>query len=194
LDGRELSRLVLEESVRQDAMDEVERLSDMGYSVHILSGDTHTKVDRVARFLGIPPERARGALGPEEKARVLRQLDSHDSLMVGDGLNDSLSFDEALCTATPTVDRAVLPQKCDFYFLGDGIAAVRRSLQAAFRLHRVQRDSLIFAASYNLIAVALCLAGLVSPAVAAILMPLSSVAVVTHTSSRLGRQGERWMS
>ena len=53
--------------------------------------------------------------------------------MVGDGLNDSPSFEVAFCAATPAVDRPVLPGKADFFFLGDGIAAIGRSLTAARR-------------------------------------------------------------
>jgi Cu2+-exporting ATPase len=115
--------------------------------------------------------------------------------MVGDGLNDSPSFDAAWCAATPAVDRAVLPQKADFYYLGDGVAAVRKALVAAARLHRVQRGNLTFAAVYNAVAVGLCFAGVVTPVVAAVLMPVSSVTVVTITTMRLGRKGaSSWMS
>ena len=88
----------------------------------------------------------------------------------------------------------MLPGKADFFFLGDGIAALRRALEAAGRLRRVVRDNLILAAVYNLAAVALCFAGLVSPVVAAILMPLSSVGVVTLTAWRLSGRRLAWMS
>ena len=68
------------------------------------------------------------------------------------------------------------------------------TIARARRLRRVQRDNLIFAATYNLAAVGLCLAGLVNPIVAAVLMPVSSVTVVALTTSRLGRRGAPWMS
>jgi Cu2+-exporting ATPase len=194
VDGRPLARLAFQEEIRRDAADEVSRLTTAGYQVHLLSGDVTAKVQRVARILGIPAARAHSDLSPEVKAAAVRRLDQADSLMVGDGLNDSLSFDAALCAATPAVDRAVLPQKADFYFLGDGIGAVRCALQAARRLHRIQRDNLTYAALYNAVAVGLCLAGLVSPVVAAILMPLSSVTIVILTSSRLTAKEASWMS
>jgi len=192
--GQPLASLEFQEELRRDAADEVGRLEAGGYEVYLLSGDTDAKVQAVARYLNLPAERVFGELSPEQKATGVKELDRQDSLMVGDGLNDSLSFDAALCAATPAVDRAVLPQKADFYFLGDGIGAVRRVLQAADRLRRVQRDNLTFAALYNSVAVGLCLAGGVSPVVAAILMPLSSVTVVLLTSSRLGAKGASWMS
>jgi Cu2+-exporting ATPase len=114
--------------------------------------------------------------------------------MVGDGLNDALSFAAALCAATPAVDRPVLPGRADFYFLGDGIAAIGRALSAARRLRRVVRDNLALAIIYNVAAVALCFAGLVTPLVAAVLMPLSSVAVVSLTAYRLSGRTQKWTS
>ena len=124
----------------------------------------------------------------------MRELDAEDTLMVGDGLNDSLSFEAALCTATPAVDRPALPGKADFYFLGDGIAALRRALGASHQLRQVVRDNLILAAVYNLVAVGLCFAGVVTPLIAAVLMPLSSMAIVSLTAWRLTGRRLAWMS
>jgi Cu2+-exporting ATPase len=131
-------------------------------------------------------------LSPEEKAERVRSLDDHDTLMVGDGLNDSPSFEAALCAATPAVDRPVLPGKADFFFLGDGIAAIGRALAAAHHLRRIVKQNLMIAVLYNVIAVALCLAGLVTPVVAAILMPLSSISVVSLTALRLAKGADSW--
>jgi Cu2+-exporting ATPase len=186
-DGETLAAFGFEEDLRDDVADEITALRNEGFEIHLLSGDGGERVRRVAETVGISPEFASSSLDPGQKASRIRELDEHDTLMIGDGLNDSPSFDAALCSATPAVDRAVLPQKADFYFLGDGISAVRRSLEGARRLRGVQRDNLVFAVVYNLGAVALCLTGHVDPLVAAILMPLSSVAVVTHTAMRLRR-------
>ena len=157
-----------------------------------VGGDAQAKVDRAALALGLPADRAEGDLDPEAKAARVRALDRHDTLMVGDGLNDSPSFAAAWCAATPAVDRPVLPGKADFFFLGDGIAAIGRSLWEARRLRRVVRDNLVIAIAYNLAAVGCCAAGLVTPVAAAIFMPASSVAVVTLTTVRISR-GKSWM-
>jgi Cu2+-exporting ATPase len=189
-----LARVTTSENFKGDAKGEVQTLLDMGFDVFLLSGDAQAKVDLAADALGLPRQRSHGGLDPEAKARRVRELDRRDTLMVGDGLNDSPSFEAALCAATPAVDRPVLPGKADYYFLGDGIAAIRRSLQAARHLRRVVRDNLIIAIIYNLGAVALCMAGLVTPVVAAILMPISSVAVVSLTAFRFASGRVSWTS
>jgi len=195
LDGAPVLDVRFGEELKSDAVDEVRALRETGLAVHLLSGDTPERAADAAARLGLDPDAAVGGLTPELKADAVRVLDDRDTLMVGDGLNDSPSFDAAWCAATPAVDRAVLPQKADFYYLGDGVAAVRKALAAAVRLHGVQRGNLTFAAVYNALAVGLCFAGVVTPVVAAVLMPLSSVTVVTITTMRLGRKGaSSWMS
>jgi len=193
-DGRILAAFQLSEAFKADAAGEVAALIAAGYEVHLLSGDSQDKVDAAARSLGLPAERAEGDLTPEAKADRVRALDQRDTLMVGDGLNDSPSFEAALCAATPAVDRPVLPGKADFFFLGDGIVAIGRSLAAARQLRRVVRDNLVLAVAYNVAAVALCLAGWVTPVVAAIIMPVSSVTVVSLTALRLSGRRLAWTS
>jgi Cu2+-exporting ATPase len=188
-----LASFRLSEDFKPDAPEELAVLLKSGFELYLLSGDAQAKVDTAARALGLPLEKSHGGLTPEAKAELVRTIDQKDTLMVGDGLNDSPSFEAALCAATPAVDRPVLPGKADFYFLGDGIAAIRRSLLAARHLRKVVRDNLAIAILYNLGAVALCLAGLVTPVVAAILMPISSVFVVSLTAIRLSSRRLPWI-
>ncbi len=194
LNGSIVASFKLDEEFKADAADEVATLQAAGYEIYLLSGDSQYKVSIAGEFLGIPPEKAIGGLSPEAKASQVRLVDHKDTLMVGDGLNDSPSFEAALCAATPAVDRPVLPGKADFFFLGDGIAAIRRSLFAAKSLRKVFRHNVLFAIFYNIIAVGLCLAGLVTPVVAAIMMPLSSITIVSWTAIRLSARRLPWTS
>ena len=194
VNGQKIATFQFNEEFRNDAAEELTLLYASGYDIYLLSGDTPAKVARAAAALGIPQHKAKGGLTPETKANWVRKLDQDDSLMVGDGLNDSPSFAAAHCAATPAIDRPVLPGKADFYFLGDGIAALRWALRSASQLRHVVRDNLILAVIYNLVAVSLCFAGLVTPVVAAIMMPLSSVTVVGLTAYRLSGRRLAWMS
>jgi len=193
-DGEVLAVVRTEERLRPGVREELQALRAEDYEVHLLSGDSVAKVDAMARRLDLPAECAIGALDPEAKANRVKALDEHDTMMVGDGLNDAPSFAAALCAATPAVDRPVLPGKADFYFFGDGVQALRWSLGAARHLRRVTRTNLVLAVSYNLIALAAALAGLVTPVVAAILMPLSSLGVVGLTAWRLSERRTSWTS
>lgn len=192
VDGREIASLGFGEELRSDARSEIAALAKEGYEVHLLSGDAPDRVAGAAEALGIPADRAAGSLSPEDKAEIVRKLDARDTLMVGDGLNDGPSFAAAWTSATPAVDQAALPARADFYFLGGGIGAVRNALILARRLRRVIRDNLILAGVYNVGALALCFAGVVTPVWAAVLMPISSAGVVSLTAARMSERWLRW--
>jgi len=192
--GEDLFYLETGEKIRQDAVDEVTELKTAGYEIYLLSGDNESRVNNVAQTLGIAPKYAFSEMSPGNKSKMVAKLDKKNTIMIGDGLNDSLGFDVAWCAATPAVDSAVLPQKADFYYLGYGVGAVRKALSAAHALSKVQKINLGFAAGYNAIAVGICLAGWVNPIVAAVLMPLSSLTIVSLTTIKLGRRKQRWMS
>ena len=163
------------ESLRPGAADSLRQLTRTGLSPHILSGDHPDKVRAMAEALEIPAGQAAGGLSPEDKAARVRQIDRLDTLFLGDGANDSLAFDAALVTGTPVVDRSLLESKADFFTLGPGLAFLPELLATATARALAVRATFAFALLYNLAAVAFSMAGKMSPLLAAILMPLSSI-------------------
>jgi Cu2+-exporting ATPase len=149
-----------------------------GLGVAILSGDREAKVRRLAADLGLPPDAGVAGCTPEEKASWLERHGKHDALMLGDGANDSLAFDRALCRGTPVVHRGLLERKSDFFYLGRGIAGIRALFDINALRRRTQFAILAFSVAYNLAAVGLAVAGAMNPLVAAVLMPLSSLATL----------------
>jgi Cu2+-exporting ATPase len=127
----------------------------------------------------LPAAQAHGGLSPEEKAVRVRELDAQDTLYLGDGANDSLAFDAALVTGTPVVDRSLLESKADFYTLGAGLGFLPGLLATAAARVAAVRAAFGFALLYNMVAVALSMSGKMSPLLAAILMPLSSLASIS---------------
>ncbi len=166
------------ETVRNGAAVELAELERTGLPVYILSGDRAEKVNALARQLGLPAGRALAGLTPEQKADWLRTHAPADALMLGDGANDSLAFEQAICRGTPVVDRGLLEQKADFYFLGRDLRGIGALLSISRRRARAVRQIFTFAASYNALAVSLCLAGLMNPLVAAVVMPFSALTCV----------------
>jgi len=176
-DGRVLARFQFTDQLRHDAADEVAGLQRDGLAVHILSGDRDEKVASMAAQLGIDPSQCHGGLSPTDKGAWIRSADParEHTLMIGDGANDSMAFNESLCTGTPAIDRGLLEQKADFYFLGRGLNGVRQLLDAAHRRRRAVHSVLAFAILYNAVALILSLAGRMHPVLAALLMPASSL-------------------
>lgn len=193
-DGRVLAALRTEEALRPDARDEVAALRREGLAVNVLSGDRPGVVRAMAEVLALPAADALGAHGPRDKAAWLASNDRRDTLFVGDGINDSLAVERAWCSGTPAVDRPFMPARSDFYFVTPGLGPIRLALRAAHALRRVTRRNVAFAIAYNVAVVAVAMAGGMSPLLAAVLMPLGSIAVVAVTTFSLDRRSVLWRS
>ncbi|WP_434347964.1 heavy metal translocating P-type ATPase [Myxococcus virescens] len=190
-DGVPVAFFQLRESVRPDARREVQALQGEGREVWLISGDSQGRVNDMAAALGIPTQRTLSGQRPEDKAEAVAKLDAADTLYLGDGVNDSLAFERALCAGTPAIDRPVMPGKSDFFLLGEGLGAIREALRLSARLRQVVRRLLVLAVSYNVVAVAVCLAGWMTPLRAAVAMPATSLATVLFTVWWLSASRER---
>lgn len=163
------------EHVRPEARQQTQALLQRGFEVFLLSGDRAEKAAKMAAELGIPREHAFGALSPEDKAAWVARHAAADGLMFGDGANDSLAFDQALCCGTPAIDRGLLEHKADFFLTGRSLAGIGALFACAELRRKVVRRVFAFAVGYNSLAISACLAGWMSPLVAAIIMPASSL-------------------
>jgi len=170
-----LAHLSFQEEIRFDAATEIKQLKQRGLSVYLLSGDKPENVQRMAALIDIPLAHGVGGRRPEEKAAWIREHQADTCLMIGDGANDSLAFGEAGCTGTPAVGGGILESKADFFFLGQNLRGIRKLLETSDRRRTAIRRLMAFTISYNLLAVGLALAGGMSPLVAAVIMPLSSI-------------------
>ena len=187
-DGQLVTFLDTREVLRSDARAELRSLSEQGFAVWLLSGDTPARVRALADSLGIEPGRARGGLSPEEKAEQVRALSHADALYLGDGVNDALAFEAALAAGTPAIDRPVMPSKSDFFLVGEGLAPVQSALTQARRLRAVIRRVLRLSLAYNVLAISCALLGVMSPLAAAISMPASTLTLLLFTVSSLEPQ------
>lgn len=174
-DGVVLARFQFTDAVRPGAREEIAALHAVGYETFILSGDRREKVMTMAQGLGIPPQNAVAEATPAEKAQWLQRTDRQDTLMLGDGANDSLAFDAAFVRGTPVVHRGVLEGKADFYYLGRGLEGLRRMFAVNETRRRTQLGLIIFSIVYNCTTVALAALGHMNPLIAAGIMPASSL-------------------
>lgn len=166
--------------LRGDAPEALARLRDMGIGSTILSGDGAQAVATMARRLGIAGE---GALKPADKLALLERLkaEGHRPLMVGDGLNDGPALAAAHASIAPGTASDASQQAADAVFIGGQLAPVALAVTVARRTMQIVRQNFVFAVGYNILAVPLALAGLVTPMIAAIAMSLSSVVVVANS-------------
>lgn len=183
--GMTVAHFDFHEDVRDDARSAVDRLRRSGLATVILSGDHPGRVAPIGKSLAIE---ALAQCSPRDKSDWIERNAPGHALMIGDGANDSLAFDAAICRGTPVVDKSILEASADFFFFGRSLRALPELIEVA-RLRR-QTVATIFgvAVVYNIVAVSLCLVGWMHPLLAAILMPLSSLFTLSMAWIALGQR------
>ena len=180
------ARFTLQERVRPDAAETLAALRAQGLQVHLASGDGQAAVDRMAATLPLDGIHARQS--PEDKLERVRALQAQGRIvaMVGDGLNDAPVLAGADVSIAMAGGASLAHRAADLVTTGGSLARIPAAVALARRTHRVIRQNLAWAAAYNLLALPLAAAGLVTPWLAALGMALSSLAV-TVNALRLAR-------
>jgi Cu2+-exporting ATPase len=117
---------------------------------------------------------------PEDKLAWVEQARrSGPVVMIGDGINDAAAMAAADVALAVHGGAEAALMAADVFTTQPGVGKVLEAVTGARRTLRVIRRGIAFSLAYNLVGVGLCMAGLISPLMAAILMPLSSLTVVT---------------
>ena len=186
-DGAEAAaRFVLEEPPRADAAAAIAGLRGQGIDVHLSSGDAAGPVTAFADRLGI--DRAASRQSPEDKLAGVRGLQAGGRVvaMVGDGVNDAPVLAGADVSIAIGSGAALAHRAASLVLTAPSLLRIPAAVALARRTRAVVRQNLAWALGYNLVAIPLAAAGLVTPWVAALGMALSSL-IVTVNALRLAR-------
>jgi len=187
-DERVVGAIALADTLKPEAPSAIAGLQHMGIDVQLLTGDNERAARAVARAVGI--ERVHAGVSPSGKLEEIARLqrEGHGVGMVGDGVNDAAALAQAdLGIAMGTGVGAAI-EAADISVLSGDLRGVARALRLARETYTIIMQNLGWAFGYNLVALPLAMTGLLSPALAAVAMGVSSISVVAN-SLRLRRFG-----
>ena len=187
VDGEKWAAWTFDDAVRLEALGLIQELKRRGLKLHLLSGDRHDRTERVAHQIGIASYA--GKQLPDDKASRVAQMQQEGAVvgLLGDGVNDGPALASADVGAAMGHATAVATASAPVLLLRPGLEPVLAWLNLGTAYRQTVVGSLALSAVYNLIAVPTAAAGLVSPLMAALAMPLASLAVVVN-SLRLTRR------
>jgi Cu2+-exporting ATPase len=185
-----VARFTLNERPREDAAAALDALRAQGLQLHLASGDSDGAVQRLAHALGIASPLARQS--PEDKLARVRHLQQEGRIvaMVGDGLNDAPVLAGADVSIAMGEGATLAQQAADLVATGPSLLRIADAVRVARLARKLVKQNLAWSAGYNLLAVPLAAAGLVTPWIAAFGMAVSSLAV-TVNALRLARDDRR---
>jgi P-type Cu2+ transporter len=170
----------LEDPLHADAKCTLQSLKKCGWESSILSGDHEGVVQKVACDLGLDPCAAKGNMTPEDKLRAVElAAKGQVVLMVGDGVNDAAALSAATVGVSVHGGAEASLAAADVFLTEAGPAGLVHLIEGSQRTMRTIRRALFFSLFYNLIFAGLAMAGYINPLLAALLMPLSSLTVVS---------------
>lgn len=170
----------LGDPIRPGAREAIENLRSLGWRVGICSGDDPRVVRAVGDTLGIDPDSSIGGATPEDKLRIVeRELAAGPVVMVGDGVNDSAALSAATVGVAVHGGAEVSLASADIALRAPGIGPVVELVVGARRTIRAIKRNLAASLFYNVLCATLAMTGVINPLIAAVLMPISSVTVIT---------------
>jgi Cu2+-exporting ATPase len=182
VNGKGVLVLGIEDRLRDRAPRVVAGLKEQGIRVTLLTGDRRATAERIARQLGGMEVIAE--VLPEDKDRVIADLQRHGGrvAMVGDGVNDAPALVRADVGIAMGSGTDVSIASADIVLMSADLAKVRQAALLSRRTLRTIRQNIGISIAYNIVMVPLAMAAFVTPLVAAVSMPLSSLAVIANSA------------
>ena len=188
VDGKAAGIIGVADPIKDSTPEAIRTLHSEGLRIVMLTGDSETTAQAVARQLDID-EVIAGVL-PDEKAEVVKRLQSEGRIvaMAGDGINDAPALAQAQVGIAMGTGTDVAMESAGVTLVKGDLRAIARARGLSRRTMANIKQNLVFAFSYNAIGLPVA-AGvlypffglLLSPIIAAAAMSLSSVSVIGNS-------------
>ena len=185
IDGKAAGVIGIADPIKATTPEAIRALKAAGLRLVMMTGDNRTTAEAVARRLGI--DEVQAEVLPQDKASVVQQLRSQGRIvaMAGDGVNDAPALAAADVGVAMGAGSDVAIESAGVTLLGGDLQGIVRARRLSRAVMGNIRQNLVFAFGYNALGIPVA-AGLLypvfgwllSPALAALAMALSSVSVI----------------
>lgn len=187
-----IHRFAFSDALRPDSARTVAAFRGAGIATALLSGDREGPVRAAALLTGIADWRAQAR--PEDKHDFLMEKEKAGRriLMIGDGINDAPALAAAHVSMSPGSAADLSRNAADIVLQGDRLESSFAAFRLARRAMRAARQNFAISIGYNVVAVPLAMAGLITPLWAAAFMSASSITVMLNALKLSGEKA--WKS
>lgn len=153
------------------------------YTLGLLSGDNDSEKERISSIFGSKAELHFNQSPQDKLDYVVSYIDSGDKVaMIGDGLNDAGALKTATVGITVAESESNFSPACDGILMASAFKRLPNFFKLAGDSIKIIKISFVLSFLYNIAGLFFAVQGLLSPVIAAILMPASSVTVVLFTT------------
>jgi Cu+-exporting ATPase len=181
IDGVRAGTVTVEDAVKPTSAQAVAELKELGLTPVLLTGDGLSTAERVASEVGI--ERVLAEVHPHGKVAEVTRLQGEGRVvaMVGDGVNDAPALAQADLGLAIGTGTDVAIEASDLTLVSGDLRAAVDAIRLSRKTLATIKGNLFWAFAYNVAAIPLAVAGVLSPIVAAAAMAGSSLFVVFNS-------------
>jgi Cu+-exporting ATPase len=153
------------------------------YELAVLSGDNENERENLEKYFG-GDSKLYFRQQPSDKLNFIMKIKSADNkvLMIGDGLNDAGALAQSDVGTAVTENISYFSPACDAILDASSFSKIPAFLNVSRISVKIIYLSFIISFLYNIVGLSFAIEGMLSPIVAAILMPLSSISVVSFAT------------
>ena len=165
---------------RSGIPDLASELNKSKYELHLLSGDNDSEKQRLNQLF----PSLHFSQSPQDKLNFIKHLQQSGKkvLMIGDGLNDAGALMQSDIGIAVSDNAARFTPACDAIIDGDSVQHLSRFIQFAKSGKKIVGAGFVLSILYNFVGLSFAVQGKLDPVVAAILMPASSISIVSLAS------------
>jgi Cu+-exporting ATPase len=184
IDKKHLGKFQVSNQYRKGINEMLDELKRGRFDLYVLSGDNHTEKDNLVKIFGdsVPINFKQS---PQQKLDYIQDLQKNNKivLMLGDGLNDAGALMQSNVGIAVSENSAQFSPASDAILDGSNVKLLDKFIAYAKAGKKIVRASFIISILYNIIGLSFAVQGILSPMIAAILMPISSISIVLLVTS-----------
>lgn len=183
MNQRHIGKFSVQNQYRPGIADMIQGLKREVNNLYVLSGDNDSEKANLGKIFG-PAAELRFNQGPQQKLDFIKYLQKNNGhvLMLGDGLNDAGALMQSQVGIAVSDNAAQFSPASDAIMDGNKVSLLDKFVSYARAGKNIVLASFILSILYNIVGLSFAAQGMLSPMIAAILMPASSISIVLFVS------------